>query len=75
MNVGELRTALADYPDELPVAVIDDTYNGDDLDTDPAIGIAINHPDVRLKRRSWRWKRSLDGENPGPPGDPVLVFY
>jgi hypothetical protein len=76
MNVGELRAALAEYPDDLSVAVIDGTYNGDDLDMGVAIGIAINHPDTRPHgRRSWRWKNSLDGENPGPGGDPVLVFY
>lgn len=70
MNVGEVREALAAYPDDMPVAVIGDDR---DIDREVDIDVAISHPGSRLNRRGctyWHWK-----SDDGPDGTPVVVFY
>lgn len=68
MNVGEVRAALAAYPDDMPVAVIGDDR---DIDREVDIDVAISHPGSRPRGcADWHW----ESDN-GPDGTPVVVFY
>ncbi|MBO0881915.1 MAG: hypothetical protein J2P17_16555 [Mycobacterium sp.] len=72
MNVGELRAALTEWPDDTPVAVIDGTHRRSDLDTDALISSAINHPVSYHDGRSWHWQ---DDDTTDVDGELVLVIY
>lgn len=68
MNIGELKAAIAELPDDMKVAVIDGLSN--DLDTDTRCEPAINLPGFRAKDgRSFKWDRKGTGDNR------VLVIY
>lgn len=68
MNIGELKAAIAELPDDMKVAVIDGLSN--DLDTDTRCEPAVVHPGFRDKGgRSFRWDRKGTGDNR------VLVIY
>lgn len=72
MNVGDLRAALAKWPDDTEVAVINDLNN--DLDTDVSADVAINHPGSRPRgRNSWHWEG--DPTAGLPDGQTVIVLY
>ena len=77
MNVGELRAKLADYPDDLPVMVINDLDDSvDEADCD----VAINHPGVRPKgRKDWTWEQHAERDGvhrfAASVKRRVLVFY
>lgn len=70
MNVADLRTALAKWPDDTEVMVINDLNN--DLDGDIAADIAINHPSTYVQRKSWHWE---DESGIWPDGQSVIVIY
>ena len=70
MNVKELRELLSNYPDDMPVSVVDDL--NDCLDTDAAIDVAVNHPSVWIRRKSWHW---INDPRVSQEGETVLVMY
>lgn len=74
MNIGELKAAVAAYPDDMPVAVLDRRiYDNPDLDTDVQVEAAINHPGYHPRgRASWHWESDNTVDTPGTP---TVVIY
>jgi hypothetical protein len=75
MNVAELRDALENYPDDMPVAVVD--QHGDDLDPDACLDIAIDYGEAGFRpngRNSWAWSTQAKPEH-ADRGVETLVIY
>lgn len=71
MNVREFRERLAEYPDDMAVAIID--HNHDELDRWFSVDMAIDHPSTRHNYASWHWQS--DHAPDRPEGRPTLVIY
>lgn len=74
MNIGELKAAVATYPDDMPVAVLDRTGQGaSELDTDVLIDVAISHPGIHPRGGAdWHWESDNTVDTPGTP---TVVIY
>ena len=74
LNIGELKAAVAGYPDDMPVAVLGQgIHDGSELDTDVAVDTAINHPGCYPHgRASWHWESDNTVDTPGTP---TVVIY
>ena len=72
MNVGELKAALADCPDDMPVVVQEDDHR--DLDPDVMLDMAVQYAPGRYdgKGRQWRWRA---GHGPEADETECLVIY